>query len=108
SRNREAHAPVLLELAGVPCLGSDALTLSLSLDKAWTKDLARTAEVPTPEYRVLRSADARDEADLPPFPLIVKPRYEGTAKGIAPSRRAEAPDGVRREVERQTRLYEQD
>ena len=108
SRNREAHAPVLLELAGVPCLGSDALTLSLSLDKAWTKDLARTAEVPTPEYRVLRSADALDEADLPPFPLIVKPRYEGTAKGIAPSSRAETPDGVRREVERQTRLYEQD
>jgi D-alanine-D-alanine ligase len=33
SRNREAWAPVLLEMAGVPALGSDALTLSLSLDK---------------------------------------------------------------------------
>lgn len=108
SRNREAHAPVLLELAGVPCLGSDALTLSLSLDKAWTKDLARTADVPTPDYRVLRRAADLDETDLPPFPLIVKPRYEGTAKGIAPSSRAETPDGVRREVERQTSLYEQD
>lgn len=108
SRNREAHAPVLLELAGVPCLGSDALSLSLSLDKAWTKDLACTADVPTPEYRVLRSAADLDETDLPPFPLIVKPRYEGTAKGIAPSSRAETPDGVRREVERQTNLYGQD
>ena len=108
SRNREAHAPVLLELAGVPCLGSDALTLSLSLDKAWTKDLAASVGVPTPEYRVLRSADSLDETDLPPFPLFVKPRYEGTAKGIAPSSRAETPDGVRREVERQTRLYRQD
>ncbi len=108
SRNREAHAPVLLELAGVPCLGSDALTLSLSLDKAWTKDLAASVGVPTPEHRVLRSAADLDEADLPPFPLFVKPRYEGTAKGIAPSSRAETPDGVRREVERQTRLYRQD
>ena len=108
SRNREAHAPVLLELAGVPCLGSDALTLSLSLDKAWTKDLARSAGVATPDYRVLPSAAALDETDLPSFPLIVKPRYEGTAKGLAPSSRAETPDGVRREVERQTSLYGQD
>jgi D-alanine-D-alanine ligase len=36
TRNREAWAPVLLEMLGVPTLGSDALTLSLSLDKAWT------------------------------------------------------------------------
>ena len=108
SRNREAHAPVLLELAGVPCLGSDALTLSVSLDKAWTKELARAAHVATPEWRVFRSAEEVDETDLPPFPLFVKPRYEGTAKGIAPSSRAETPDGVRREVARQTRLYGQD
>lgn len=108
SRNREAHAPVLLELAGVPCLGSDALTLSLSLDKAWTKDLARAADIATPAWRVFASADEVDATDLPPFPLFVKPRYEGTAKGVAPSSRAETPDGVRREVERQVGLYGQD
>lgn len=107
SRNREAHAPVLLELAGVPCLGSDALTLSVSLDKAWTKDLARAAEVPTPDWRVYPSADF-ELSDLPPFPLFVKPRYEGTAKGIALTSRAETPEALRREVARQTRLYEQD
>lgn len=108
SRNREAHAPVLLELAGVPCLGSDALTLSLSLDKAWTKDLAAAVGVPVPEHRIFRSADAIDESDLPPFPLIVKPRYEGTAKGIAPSSRCDDVTALRAEVERQTRLYGQD
>jgi D-alanine-D-alanine ligase len=107
SRNREAHAPVLLELAGVPCLGSDALTLSLSLDKAWTKDLVRTVGVPVPEHRVLRSADDIDEAGIPPFPLIVKPRYEGTAKGIAPSSRCDDVTALRAEVRRQTRLYGQ-
>lgn len=107
SRNREAHAPVLLELAGVPCLGSDALTLSLSLDKAWTKDLALAAGVPTPEWRIFTSAEF-EEDDLPPFPLFVKPRYEGTAKGITPASRVETPEALRREVERQVRLYEQD
>jgi D-alanine-D-alanine ligase len=28
SRNREAYAPILLEMAGIPYVGSDALTLS--------------------------------------------------------------------------------
>jgi D-alanine-D-alanine ligase len=51
SRNREAWAPVLLELLGVPTLGSDALTLSLSLDKAWAKDLAAAAGACAPTSR---------------------------------------------------------
>ena len=108
SRNREAHAPVLLELAGIPCIGSDALALSVSLDKAWTKDLVRTVDVATPEYRVFRSADEVLDADLPQLPLMVKPRYEGTAKGIAPSSRCESAGAVRQEVARQAALYGQD
>jgi D-alanine-D-alanine ligase len=108
SRNREAHAPVLLELAGVPFVGSDALTLSLSLDKAWTKDVLQAVEIATPEYRVFSSTRDVDDRDLPQLPVIVKPRYEGTAKGIAPSSRCESPGAVRAEVERQTSLYEQD
>lgn len=108
SRNREAHAPVLLELAGIPFVGSDALTLSLSLDKAWTKDLACAAEIATPDYRIYRSAGAIEDSDLPQLPLIVKPRYEGTAKGIAPSSRCESPMAVREEVHRQVALYGQD
>ncbi len=108
SRNREAHAPVLLELAGVPCLGSDALTLSLALDKAATTTLARAAGVPTPEWTVVAEAGSIDEARLPPFPLFAKPRYEGTAKGIAPSSRCEEMEALRAEVGWQVRQYRQD
>lgn len=108
SRNREAHAPVLLELAGVPCLGSDALTLSLSLDKALTKTVVRAAGVLTPNWSVAASAGEIDESGLPPFPVFVKPCYEGTAKGIAPSSRCDDLAGLRAEVERQTGLYRQD
>ncbi|MEL6769470.1 MAG: D-alanine--D-alanine ligase [Bacteroidota bacterium] len=111
SRNREAHAPVLLELAGVPCLGSDALALSVSLDKALTKTLARAAGVATPDWLVVRHpSDLPDEEaafDLA-FPVFVKPRYEGTAKGIAPSSRCDDLDALRAEVERQQALYGQD
>jgi D-alanine-D-alanine ligase len=140
TRNREAYAPLLLEMAGIPFLGSDALTLSLSLDKAWTKDLAAAAGVPTPPYRTFRSGDevkqwwdegreaegserrAKGEqaVSLSPslplslspfpasFPLFVKPRYEGSAKGITPHSRVDTPEALAAEVDRITRAYRQD
>jgi len=83
TRNREAWAPVLLDLLEVPLLGSDALTLSLSLDKAWTHALVAAAGVPVPEHVSVESPAELEKASLPgPFPLFVKPRWEGTAKGI--------------------------
>jgi D-alanine-D-alanine ligase len=53
SRNREAWAPALLEMAGVPCLGSDGLCLSASLDKAWAHRLVAAAGVPVPDPRAV-------------------------------------------------------
>lgn len=107
SRNREAHAPVLLELAGVPTFGSDALALSVSLDKHLTKTVAAAAGVASPAGRVVRAAGDLDGLDLP-FPVFVKPRYEGTAKGIAPSSRCETPAALAAEARRQLALYGQD
>jgi D-alanine-D-alanine ligase len=108
SRNREAYAPILLEMAGVPCLGSDALTLSLTLDKAWTKDIVAAAGIPTPPHRVFGSADDIRGDDIPPLPLFVKPRHEGSSKGIAPSSRVDSVPALRAEVERQTQTYQQE
>src|SRR5690606_35691020 len=46
--------------------------------------------------------------DVPPLPVFVKPRYEGTAKGIAPSSRCDDVGALRAEVARQAALYGQD
>jgi len=108
SRNREAYAPILLEMADIPCLGSDALTLSLTLDKAWTKDIVRAAGVAAPAHRVYGDVLDIDPDDVPSFPLFVKPRYEGSSKGIQPSSRVETLEELRTEVERQTGTYGQD
>lgn len=109
SRNREAYAPILLEMAGIPCLGSDALTLSLSLDKAWTKDLAVAAGIPTPPYRVYARAEDVDPEDLPAaWPLFVKPRYEGTSKGITAASKVTSLPALREQVDRIVTDYRQD
>lgn len=109
SRNREAYAPILLEMADIPCLGSDALTLSVTLDKAWTKDLVAAADIPTPPHRVYRRPDDVDARDLPgSFPLFAKPRYEGSSKGLQPSSKVESVEALREEVARPGDAYEQD
>jgi D-alanine-D-alanine ligase len=108
TRNREAWAPVLLELAGIPALGSDALTLSTSLDKAWTLDLVAAAGVPVAGHACADSVAALHRLALPgPFPLFVKPRWEGTAKGITPASRVPDRAALAREVERIVRDYGQ-
>jgi D-alanine-D-alanine ligase len=90
SRNREAWAPVLLEMAGVPTLGSDALSLSLSLDKHWTRQVVAAAGVAVPRgWSIASVGDLEILFDSVTYPLFVKPRWEGTAKGIGPRSRVE-------------------
>lgn len=107
-RNREAWAPVLLELAGVPALGSDALTLSLSLDKAWTNRFLASQGLPVAPQTSLASAAEARAAELPaPFPLFVKPRWEGTAKGIRATSRVTSREALVAEVARIVADYDQ-
>ncbi len=107
-RDREAWAPVLLQMAGVPHLGSDALTLSATLDKAWACRLVAGAGVPVVAQAVARSAEEAEALTLPaPWPLFVKPRCEGTAKGITPASRVEERAALVREVARIVREYGQ-
>jgi D-alanine-D-alanine ligase len=99
-RNREAWAPVLLEMAGVPQLGSDALTLSATLDKLWARTLVEAAGVPVPAGRSVSRAEARGVEIPGVFPLFVKPRWEGTAKGITANSKVTDRDALVREVTR--------
>jgi D-alanine-D-alanine ligase len=108
SRNREAWVPVLMEMIGLPCLGSDALTLSTSLDKAWCKQRVESVGVPVAPQRVIRELAQIDEEDLPgPYPLFVKPCWEGTAKGISAHSRVANKEELRNVVEEVLTRYGQ-
>jgi D-alanine-D-alanine ligase len=107
-RNREGWVPALCEMAGIPALGSDALTLSTTLDKLWAHRVVAVSGVPVPPHASLASPEEAATAPLPaPFPLFVKPRWEGTAKGIGPSSRVESRDALEREVARVVHTYAQ-
>ena len=75
----ESLLPSLLELAGVPYSGSGPLALGTALRKDRTKAILRAHGVPTPGGFV---SDGALPAELPPFPLIVKPTREDASTGI--------------------------
>lgn len=81
-RCREAWVPTLLELYGVPFVGSDALALSLGLDKVVSKQLAVASSVPTPRWVSLQHPDDWPSSVSLRFPVIVKPRAQGSGIGI--------------------------
>jgi D-alanine-D-alanine ligase len=78
---REAQVPALLEAYDIPYVFSDALTLAVSLDKAWCKRIVRDAGVPTPDFAVIETLADADTIALP-FPLFLKPVAEGSGKGV--------------------------
>ncbi|MGE5700254.1 MAG: D-alanine--D-alanine ligase family protein [Deltaproteobacteria bacterium] len=106
-RCREAHVPALLEMLGIPYVGSDPLTLCVTLDKPVAKRLVAAEGFPTPKFRTFRSADGFTAAGLA-FPVIVKPAFEGSSKGVRLSSRASSEAEARDMVGFVTDTYHQD
>ncbi len=83
-RCREAWVPMLLEQWGIPFVGSGSAAQALALDKAMSKRLAQASGVNTPRWTVVADAACRGIAPPLRFPVIVKPRAEGSGMGIDP------------------------
>lgn len=77
---RYTHVPGILEMVGIPYVGSGPLAHSLALDKVVAKMIFRQTGLPTPDFAVLQ-VPGFDIPDLA-FPLIVKPKNEAVSFGI--------------------------
>jgi D-alanine-D-alanine ligase len=99
SRSREARVPAVLEMLGIPYTGSDPLTMAATLDKDCAKKLVAAAGVAVPASVLLGPEQALEALPLEAqaldalpldtrtrgrlkFPLVVKPAWEGSSKGI--------------------------
>ena len=81
--SREAQVPALLEMLGIPYIGSKVLALALTLDKAMTKRVLMYHGLPTPPFQEFVTADDPLDPRLTAhFPLFAKPNSEGTGMGI--------------------------
>ncbi|MBI3997251.1 MAG: ATP-grasp domain-containing protein [Candidatus Omnitrophica bacterium] len=98
-RCREAWAPMLLELYHIPYVGSDALALGLALDKVMMKRLAVADGVPTPRWISIDDPALLPKALSFGFPVIVKPRWEGSGRGINQHAVVHTPEALRQRVQ---------
>lgn len=95
-QSRESQIPAILDMLRIPYTGSGPLSLGMCLDKARAKEILAFHGIPTPKFFVVRtSSDLNSvkqdvckilkfaDSELKcSFPLIVKPLYEGSSKGI--------------------------
>jgi len=82
---REALYPALFEELGIPYTGSDGYTNALTLDKWLTKLIVQRAGIDTPRGTMVHARNFETVVERGvglAFPVIVKPNYEGSSKGI--------------------------
>lgn len=76
----------LLEWLKIPYTGSSVLASALAMDKLKAKELFRHHNVPTPPYYALDRESASDIEEVHGsfgYPVIVKPRREGSSFGVS-------------------------
>ena len=78
--SRYTHLPAMLEMLGVPYVGSGPMAHGLALDKVIAKIMFTNNGLPTPGFWNFASPDDHFE-DLV-FPVIVKPKMEAGSYGI--------------------------
>lgn len=80
--SRESHIPCILEMLGIPYVGSGPKTLAVCLDKSWTKTFVASHGVRTPVSYVVNSLQDVEKIEPAHFPVILKPNMEGSSIGI--------------------------
>ena len=89
-RFREAFFPALFDELGMPYTGSDAYALALTLDKQLTKLVLAQHGVSTPRWQYVERPEQLQVNALR-YPVMVKPNFEGSSKGITQDSVVEDP-----------------
>lgn len=78
--SRYTHLPAMLEMLGIPYVGSGPAGHALALDKVITKIILQRNNIPTPDFWVFSSSD--EDMTGVKFPVIVKPKMEAVSYGL--------------------------
>ncbi len=78
--SRYTHIPSMLEMLGLPYVGSSPAGHALALDKVMTKIIWQNHKLPTPDFWVFNSGN--DDFSEVRYPVIVKPKMESVSFGL--------------------------
>ena len=79
-QNRYTHVPAMLEMLGIPYMGSGPAGHAIVQDKVMTKIILQKNNISTPGFWVFKTPE--DTFDDLIFPVIVKPKLESTSMGM--------------------------
>lgn len=98
-RYRDAFFPALFAELDLPFTGADAYACTLTRDKQTARRIAAEAGVAVPRA-VFIAPGAPATVPALPWPLVVRPKLAGGARGIGPDSIVDDPDALRALIDR--------
>lgn len=102
-QNRYTHVPAMMEMLGIPYIGSGPAGHAIVQDKVMTKIVLQRNNIPTPGFWVFKTAE--ETFDDLVFPVIVKPKLESTSMGMEV---VDNWDDLRKAVRKQIEKFQQE
>lgn len=102
---REAYVPKLCEELKIPFTGASSWTAINTLNKGRTKEILNKKGIPTPKFRVV--SDSEEDLSGLKFPLLVKPMFEGSSKGIFNENLVHDADNLKKIIKKTIARYNQ-
>jgi D-alanine-D-alanine ligase len=90
-RGRESQVPAVLEMLGIPCTGSDALTIALTLDKALAKVVAKSAGIATAPWFVYDMPSTSTDKSVCATSILPRTDQSVCGTSILPNTRMPVP-----------------
>ncbi|MGI0094017.1 MAG: D-alanine--D-alanine ligase family protein [Nitrosotalea sp.] len=106
-RSREGQVPALLEMAGIPFVGSDSYATSVAMNKWHTKIIGQTYGIRTAQFTVIENMDFIKKENIPKYPVIAKLCYEGSSMGLNDKSKIYDFGSLQKQVKYLLRTYKQ-
>ncbi len=99
-----SQLPSMLEYEGIPYTGSAPLAHGLAYNKIFSGKIFKASNIPTPGFTYVYNAEEIEKIDLK-FPLLVKPKDEGSSRGIQDDSLTYDKESLIKKVEESLELY---
>ena len=96
-KRSQANIVGLLEMTGIPILGSGLISHVVGLHKEMTKSLLNAHNIRNARFQLIEDENDPIRADFV-YPLIVKPEHEGSGVGLTASSLVETPKQLKQVI----------
>lgn len=105
-KRTQANVVGMLEMSGIPMVGSPLASHIVGLHKEITKSVLFAHQIPTSRFQLVSSEEDTIRDDFN-YPLMVKPEHEGSGIGITASSIVESPEQLHHVIKEKIALHQQ-